>query len=332
MAIPTNIKHVRTINRPGITLCIAREGESERVFTGSSDAKVYALDMAQEKPEAVAYEGHASYVTGVAVAGKHIVSGGYDRKLIWRETDGGKLVRTVDAHEKWIRAVVASPDGSLIASVADDMVCKLWNAESGDLIRELRGHEQLTPHHFPSMLFTCAFSRDGKFLATADKPGHVVVWDVASGEQAAAFDSPEHYTWDPRQRRHSIGGVRSLAFSPDGERLAVGGIAKIGNVDHLDGKALVHSFDWRKAERTFALEHPRHKGLVNELRYTADGEGLLAAGGSGGGFFFWLDAKENKPLGDEDAKMHVHGVACGEGFAKVYAAGHNGVAVWEMTA
>jgi WD40 repeat protein len=332
MAIPTNIKHVRTINRPGITLCIAHAGQDNRVFVGSSDAKVYALDLSQDKPDAVAYDGHTSYVTGVALAGKHVVSGGYDRKLIWREADGGKIVRTVAAHEKWIRAVVASPDGSKVASAADDMVCKLWNAESGELIHDLRGHASDTPHHFPSMLFTCAFSRDGKQLATADKPGHVVVWDVETGKQAAAFESPEHYTWDPRQRRHSIGGVRSLAFSPDGGQLAVGGIAKIGNVDHLDGKALVHVFDWSTGERRFALEHPRHKGLVNALRYTDDGEGLLAAGGAGGGFFFWLDAKKGKPLSDEDAKMHVHGIVCDENFAKVYVAGHNGVTVWEMSA
>ncbi len=140
----------------------------------------------------------------------------------------------------------------------------------------------------------------------------------------------DDYTWDPRERRHSIGGVRILAFSPDGSRLAVGGIAKIGNVDHLDGKALLHVFDWAKGERRIAFEHSRHMGLINRLAYTRDGEGLLAAGGAGGGFFFWFGTKNNKPLGDEDAKMHVHGFVADEAFRKVYIAGHGGVAIWEV--
>ena len=32
--------------------------------------------------------------------------------------------------------------------------------------------------------------------------------------------------------------------------LAVGGIGKIGNIDHLEGKARVEVFDWQKGERT----------------------------------------------------------------------------------
>ena len=74
------------------------------------------------------------------------------------------------------------------------MVCKLWDAESGKLLRELRGHEEKTPHHFRSMLFVCAFSPDGKHLATGDKVGHIVVWEVATGKQLAAVEAPDT-TW-----------------------------------------------------------------------------------------------------------------------------------------
>src|SRR5206468_112674 len=104
--------------------------------------------------------------------------------------------RTVDAHVKWIRKVVASPDGSRVASVADDMVAKVWDAGAGKLIHELKGHKPQTPNDFPSMLYACSFSADGKRLATGDKVGHAIVWDVESGKQIAAVDAPVMYTWD----------------------------------------------------------------------------------------------------------------------------------------
>src|SRR5438552_257273 len=86
-----------------------------------------------------------------------------------------------------------------------------------------------------SKVYAVAFSADGYRLATGDKVGHVVVWDVESGKQLTTCEAPGMYTWDPVQRLHSIGGIRSLAFSPDGTRLAVGGMGKVGNIDHLEG-------------------------------------------------------------------------------------------------
>ena len=104
-------------------------------------------------------------------------------------------------------------------------------------------------------------------IATGDKVGHIVVWDLESGQKLTALEAPELYTWDPVQRRHSIGGIRSLAFSPDGTRLAVGGSGKISNIDHLDGKARVEVFDWQKGERTheFASDQVQGPGGVPRI-------------------------------------------------------------------
>ena len=60
---------------------------------------------------------------------------------------------------------------------------------------------------------------------------------------AATVEAPTMYTWDPTARIHSTGGVRSLAFSPDGSMLVVGGTGKVGNIDHLDAKARIEVFD-----------------------------------------------------------------------------------------
>ena len=59
--------------------------------------------------------------------------------LVGRRDAGQRGPHDRDAHDKWIRKV-ASPvaDGKLVvASVADDMVCRLWDAETGKLLHEL---------------------------------------------------------------------------------------------------------------------------------------------------------------------------------------------------
>ena len=118
-----------------------------------------------------------------------------------------RRVRAVEAHRKWIRDVAATPDGKVVASVADDMVCRLWDAATGRLIHELRGHEEKTPHHFPSMLFACAISPDGRLLATGDKVGHVVVWEVEPAGTARRARGARSCTPGTR----SSGGTRSAA-------------------------------------------------------------------------------------------------------------------------
>lgn len=323
-------KLVKEIGHQGIFLSLANVPGASRLLVGSSDGNIYDVDPLAEKAEWNALAGHTSYVTGVALAGEQLVSGGYDCKLIWRKVDGGEIIReTADAHAKWIRKVVASPDGRLVASVADDMVCKLWNAETGELARELRGHEPRTPNLFPSMLYSCGFSPDGQRLATVDKVGRIVLWNVADGGQLQTLEAPGLYTWDPKQRIHSIGGIRSVAFSPDGKLLAVGGIGHIGNIDHLDGPARVELFDLEKGEKAHEFVGDG-KGLMNQLLFSADGKRLLGLGGDPSGLVQLYDLEAKKVLKSEKAPMHIHAAALSSDATKAFAAGHGKIAVWEI--
>ena len=281
------------------------------------------------EPTAIAR--HESYVTSVTLAGNCLVSGSYDRKLIWTSIDDLSQVRSIDAHQRWIRQVIATPDGRLIASVADDMVCRLWDAARGKLLHELHGHAAVTPHHFPSMLYACAFSAHGKYVATGDRVGHVVVWDTGNGKPVATLEASGMYTWDPTHRRHSIGGIRSLAFSPDGTRLVVGGTGKIGNIDHLDAPARIEIFDWRKSERTHEiLADGKLKGLVEQIIFHPDGKWFVAAGGGTGGLILFCDVASGKIVFQDAAPTHIHGLATNEACDTIYAAGHNKLVVWEL--
>jgi WD40 repeat protein len=328
-ASPEKFKVGKQLSRPDIALAMARKPHTSQLFCGGSDFTVYEIDLDQAHPQPRELGRHGSYVTSLALAGSTLVSGGYDGRLSWWDTESHSQVRQIDAHRKWIRAVAATPDGRILASVADDMVCRLWELENGRLIRELRGHAELTPTQFPSMLFACAISPDGRLLATGDKVGHIALWDISSGQVLATLETPELYTWDSVQRHHSIGGIRALAFSPDGTRLAAGGSGKITNIDHLDGKATVEVFDWQNGKRIAQLASDKFKGLVEYLGFHPSGDWLLAAGGTDrDGFLSFFDMSTNKSLAQLQAPMYVHTVAFSERADTIYAAGHKKLAVF----
>ena len=331
---PSKLKLLKDLRAPGIAMGLALVPKSRRVFVGCSDFRVHAIDFDAKKPQAEAFEGagHESYVTSLALAGDRLVSASYDGRLIWWDAKERKLIRKVEAHKLWIRRIALSADGKLLASVADDMICRLWNAETGEKVRELAGHKEKTPNNYPSMLYAVAFSPDGKHLATGDKTGHVVVWDVATGKQVKTLETPVMYTWDPRARRHSIGGIRSLAFSPDGKQLAVGGMGKVGNIDHLQGKARVEVFDWKAGKRLHELSDGKRKGLVEQIVYSPDGKWFLTAGGDHKGFITIYDAKTGKLIHSDAAKDHVHAVAFNADFTELYASHHSAVSHWRLHA
>ena len=324
---PDTLKPSKDLSRPVITFAVAREPGTSTVYLGASDFKVCSADLTAAKFEPKELYAHETYVTGVALAGKTLVSGGYDGKLVWWDTEAGKIIRTTDAHAKWIRKVIASPDGKTVASVADDMVCRVWDAATGKVVHELKGHKELTPQNFGSMLYALAFSADGKSIATGDKVGHVVVWDAETGKELGACEAPVMYTWDKVQRLHSIGGVRSLAFSPDGKQLAVGGTGKIGNIDHLEAKSRIEVFDWKTGKQTAEFVGDKSQGIVNRLTWAPDGSWLLGAGGAGEGFLLFYDVAAKKTLRQEKLPMHAHDFHLTADCTELVTVGHNRITV-----
>ena len=327
--MPLTIRTVKEINRRDILFSVARLPRSSRLFLGSSDFKVHDLDVSPNNPQSRELVGHTSYVTGVRLAGQSLISGSYDGKLIWWDLENRRATRTIEsAHRRWIRGLAVSPDGTKLASVADDMVCRLWNTTTGVKLHDLAGHAERTPNHFRSMLYVCVFSADGRHLATGDRVGHVKIWDVGTGRQVGSVEAPILYTWDGVQRIRSIGGVRALAFSPDGRQLAVGGVGRIGNVDSVAGPSRVEVFDWARSQRLCEFTGPQ--GIVNRLQFHPQNDWLFAAGGGSNGFFMFYHTARRAMIQQGNLPMHVHDVTFNEDSSTFYAAGHNKVVVAEI--
>ena len=54
--------------------------------------------------------------------------------------EGAELVREVGGHTDYISHLAWSPDGTILASASADGTTRLWDSETGECVRTLKGH------------------------------------------------------------------------------------------------------------------------------------------------------------------------------------------------
>lgn len=122
-------------------------------------------------------------------------------------------------HSGAVTSVKFSPDGKLLAVGSSDNTATLWDV-ANKAIRFTFEHEDAVR--------VVLFSPDGGRLATAGMDAITKLWDVETGKQRRSFAHPDYHKSvtfpSGYTTSYNEGGIRCIAFSPDGKLLATAGI------------------------------------------------------------------------------------------------------------
>jgi eukaryotic-like serine/threonine-protein kinase len=278
-------------------LCIAFSPDGKTFATGSSDGKPIQLwDFATLTLKAHEFRGQAGDVWSLAFSpdGKELASGTRDGLVrIWTIANTAKQsFPAINADE--YANITFSPDSRLFAGGCKDSTVKIWDVATHKLIATIRNAG-----------FVVAFSEDGERLLVSTPDGHAFWWDIKRrtsekiptyggdlGKVVSVAISPNRrfaalglqngqiYLIDmvtslPVRKAFEghVGPVRSLAFSPDGQKIASGG---------ADMNVMV--WDIRTGASLGACED--HKASVFGLAVSPDGK-TLASGCGAETIKFW---------------------------------------------
>jgi WD40 repeat protein len=174
------------------------------------------------------FEGETQSINGAVFTpdGRFVLTAGEWRCVLLWDVEQRKLLRRFATPESTPISIAVSPDGRMVATGhnarapqegeffdPDHSVVCLWDVETGQLIRKLRGHS--------APVNAVAFSPDGRYVVSgsgghhyaetyaAAKDNSLRLWDVTTGEEV----------W----RAETGACINSVAFTPDGRHVVSGG-------------------------------------------------------------------------------------------------------------
>lgn len=188
--------------------------------------------------------------------GKFVAFGTADKTLRAVEIETGKELFKAGHHEDWVLGTVYSTDGKRIVSVGRDRAAKLADAASGAFLENvnlLRDILYAIERH-PRRDYVLIGGEDRvPYLYTMDRPRALKIAD----------DSTLVRKFEEQQGR-----IMALAFSPDGTRIAVGG---------LSGEIPIYNAE--TAERVATCKGGEAGVFV--LRFSPEGKQLASGGFDG---------------------------------------------------
>ena len=236
-----------------------------------------------------------SHVVGTDETLSMVVTGDLVGRLICWDTLGDRPgVRwSIETGHGTLRTVAISNDGELVATGGGDGMVRLWSATDGLLARELAGHA--------CPVFSAAFHPDGKHLLTGDRGDQKIKqWEYHAGKELCEFDAKDLSNYKGGTDIN-YGGVRDLAFTPDGAVMFCCGRDSYGR------PGLVLQFDWKTGDQIRKQVSTFDSSIFHHVAFHPQGFFVTAGvGAQTGEIWFW------KPDQDEKlASVKVTGPAYG---------------------
>lgn len=163
--------------------------DGKLMATGSEDRIVRVWNLAHKRISQV-FSGHTSEIYSLAFSpdGRRLVSGSGDKTARMWDLDSGACAFTLAIHDitiaengpvdAGVTSVAFSPDGKYLAAGSLDTVVRIWDAETGQLLDKLKGHED--------SVYSVAFSPDSKFLVSGSLDKTLKMFDIGAFKAALA--------------------------------------------------------------------------------------------------------------------------------------------------
>jgi WD40 repeat protein len=159
---------------------------------------------------------------------------------VWDLETGTQVGEEWEDKDRGVQTIALSPDGKKVASGSLDGTVKLWNIDTGRVIKTWTGHT--------SWVGSVSWSPDGGRVVSGSFDETFRVWNVESGKTILG----------PIKAGHEVGGI---CYSPDAKMIATSGRGLIKIWDANTGELL------KTFERGFLC-----------LAWTSDGKTLIAGG------------------------------------------------------
>lgn len=223
-------KRLHTSNAPKIridSLAFDPRGKMLAVVGDKGSARLWEIRTGKRITIPTAIESCACVAFHPRV--KTLAIGGSSGVELWelRGDEPIRKFRMVDGDSANIANGIAfDPSGKALVSGGGDGALRVWDVQSGKLLRMLEGHS--------SIVDTVAFSPDGRMLATKSNDDTIRLWDPNTWDTIAVIPAyKEGLTWVPSLAFHPTRPLLAATDSvPDTSDESRGRLIRIWELDH----------------------------------------------------------------------------------------------------
>jgi WD40 repeat protein len=238
------------LNKPDLGNLVAKVGTSvyalcfdknnQRLWIGQNYEGIQILDVAQNKIE------KTSKITTAAIfdiqiwGDKALIATG-DGVIIVMDIPSFSVQKHIKVSDKSIRSIAINPLTGEFATGDSENNVHIFEMDGFLWKKTIRSHN--------NSVFTVQYSPDGRYLFTAGRDAHLMVWDVA-GNYELAIDIPAH-----------LYAINHITFSPDQTLFATCSMDKSIKVWDTETFKLKKIID--------RARHAGHGTSVNKLLWTS---------------------------------------------------------------